>query len=42
MFSVDYPFVVNQDGMDWIKTLQISPDDKAKLLGGNAKKLLRL
>ena len=42
MFSVDYPFVVNRDGMDWIDTLQISPDDKAKLLGGNAKKLLRL
>ena len=42
MFSVDYPYVVNKDGTDWIDTLQISPDDRAKLLGGNAKTLLRL
>jgi 2,3-dihydroxybenzoate decarboxylase len=42
MFSIDYPYVVNKDGMDWIDSLQISPDDRAKLLGGNAKALLRL
>ncbi len=42
MFSVDYPYVVNTDGTDWVSNLQISPDDRAKLLGGTAKKLLRL
>jgi 2,3-dihydroxybenzoate decarboxylase len=42
MFAVDYPYVVNQDGMDWIKQLQLSPDDKRKLVGDNARKLLKL
>jgi predicted TIM-barrel fold metal-dependent hydrolase len=42
MFSVDYPYVVNRDGMNWIEQLQMSPDDKQKLLGGNAKRLLKL
>lgn len=42
MFAVDYPYVVNQDGMDWIKQLQLSPDDKRKLVGENARKLLKL
>ena len=42
MFAIDYPYVVNQDGMNWIDTLQISPDDRAKILGGTAKQLLRL
>ncbi|MBX9739687.1 MAG: amidohydrolase family protein [Beijerinckiaceae bacterium] len=42
MFSVDYPYVVNSDAMGWIETLQISPDDRRKLLGGNAQKLFKL
>jgi 2,3-dihydroxybenzoate decarboxylase len=42
MFAVDYPYVVNQDGMDWIAQLQLSPDDKRKLIGDNARKLLKL
>jgi 2,3-dihydroxybenzoate decarboxylase len=42
MFSVDYPYVLNRDGMNWVEQLQISPDDKAKLVGGNARKLLKL
>ena len=42
MFSVDYPYVVNSDAMDWIASLQISPDDRRKLLGGNAQKLFGL
>ncbi|WP_454631895.1 amidohydrolase family protein [Bradyrhizobium cenepequi] len=42
MFAVDYPYVMNQDGMDWIKQLQLSPDDKRKLVGDNARRLLKL
>lgn len=42
MFAVDYPYVVNQDGMDWIKELQLSIDDKRKLVGDNARRLLKL
>ncbi|MCA1454272.1 amidohydrolase [Bradyrhizobium sp. BRP22] len=42
MFAVDYPYVVNQDGTDWIKQLQLSPDDKRKLVGDNAARLLKL
>jgi 2,3-dihydroxybenzoate decarboxylase len=42
MFSIDYPFVLNGPAMDWVKTLQISDDDRAKFLSGNAKRLLRL
>ena len=42
MFSVDYPYVVNSDAMSWIENLQISPEDRRKLVGGNAQKLLRL
>jgi 2,3-dihydroxybenzoate decarboxylase len=42
LFSVDYPFVANRDGMDWVKTLQISRNELQKLLSGNAKRLLKL
>ena len=42
MFAVDYPFVVNTDGTNWVESLQISQDDKAKLLSANARRLLRL
>jgi predicted TIM-barrel fold metal-dependent hydrolase len=42
MFSVDYPYVANSDGMDWIEKLQLSPGDKSKLVGGNARRLLKL
>jgi predicted TIM-barrel fold metal-dependent hydrolase len=42
MFSVDYPYVANCDGMDWIEKLQLSPGDKSKLVGDNARRLLKL
>lgn len=42
MFAVDYPYVVNSEGMSWIDQLQISPDDKRKLLSSNAANLLKL
>jgi 2,3-dihydroxybenzoate decarboxylase len=42
MFAVDWPFVANKPAIDWVETLQISREDKTKLLSGNAKRLLRL
>ncbi|MBK17959.1 MAG: amidohydrolase [Rhodospirillaceae bacterium] len=42
MFSVDYPFVENQPGRDWAEQLNLSLEDRRKLLNGNVRKLLRL
>jgi 2,3-dihydroxybenzoate decarboxylase len=42
MFSVDYPFVENEPGMKWMETVPLSAEDKEKIYGGNAKRLLRL
>ena len=42
IFAIDWPFVSNKPGMDWLKTLQISRDDMTKMLSGNATRLLKL
>lgn len=42
MFAVDWPFVDNPPAMEWMNTLQISPEDKAKIFSGTAEKLFRL
>ena len=42
IFSVDYPFVMNQPAVDWIPTIPLSQEDKTKILSGNADRLLRL
>ncbi|RPI43065.1 MAG: amidohydrolase [Betaproteobacteria bacterium] len=42
LYSVDWPFVRNMPGTKWIQDLQISNEDKEKILSGNAKRLLRL
>jgi predicted TIM-barrel fold metal-dependent hydrolase len=42
LFSVDYPFVANQPGVDWMEQVPLSPGDKEKILSGNAKKLMRM
>jgi predicted TIM-barrel fold metal-dependent hydrolase len=42
LFSVDYPFVDNAPGTFWMDNLQLSPEDKVKILNGNAKRLLKM
>ena len=42
LYSVDWPFVRNMPGTKWIESLQISNEDRAKILSGNARRLLKL
>ncbi len=42
LFSVDYPYVDSKAGTDWMAGVQMSAVDKGKILGHNAKKLLKL
>tara|TARA_B100000686_G_C16769484_1_gene964102 strand:+ start:357 stop:1316 length:960 start_codon:yes stop_codon:yes gene_type:complete len=42
MFSVDYPFASNDQGVTWMENISLSPDDKRKVLHENAAKLLKL
>jgi 2,3-dihydroxybenzoate decarboxylase len=42
LYSVDYPYVMNPPGTAWMQDLQVAPEDKEKILSGNAKRLLKL
>lgn len=42
MFSIDYPFVMNKPGVEWMEGIRLSPDDKRKILADNAAKLLKM
>jgi len=42
MFSVDYPFVENTLGTQWVDTIPLCDEDKQKLLSGNAKRILKM
>ncbi len=42
LFSVDYPFVLNPPGIRWMQDIPLGPEDRAKILSGNARKLLRI
>jgi 2,3-dihydroxybenzoate decarboxylase len=42
LFSVDYPFVLNPPGMAWMREVPLAPEDRAKILGGNARRLLKI
>jgi len=42
MFSVDWPFVGNRPGVEWLQSAPISSDDRAKIFAGNAQRLLNL
>jgi hypothetical protein len=39
LFSVDYPFSSNRQGLDFLKLLPLSEEDRAKIAHGNADQL---
>jgi len=42
LFSVDYPYVANPPGVRWMEHVPFSTEDRDKILGANARKLLKL
>ncbi len=42
LFAVDWPFVMNAPATEWMATVPLCDADKAKILCGNAKRLLRM
>jgi predicted TIM-barrel fold metal-dependent hydrolase len=42
LFAVDWPFVPNAPAIEWLRSLPLCAEDRAKLLSGNANRLLRL
>ena len=42
LFSIDYPFVLNPPGMKWMQDVPLGAEDRAKILGGNARRLLKM
>ena len=42
IFSVDWPYVMNKPGTDWMHGIPLGEEDRAKILSGNAKRLLKM
>jgi predicted TIM-barrel fold metal-dependent hydrolase len=42
LFAIDWPYVENRPGTEWMERISLNVEDKAKILSGNAKKLLRM
>jgi predicted TIM-barrel fold metal-dependent hydrolase len=43
LFAVDWPFVSDNKGaVDWMAGIPLSDEDKAKILSGNSKRLLKM
>ena len=39
LFAVDWPFVPNGQGADWIRRVRISESDRTRIMSGNAERL---
>jgi predicted TIM-barrel fold metal-dependent hydrolase len=42
LFSVDWPFVENKPGTQWMDNVPLCDEDRMKILNGNARRLLRM
>jgi predicted TIM-barrel fold metal-dependent hydrolase len=42
LFSIDYPFVENSPGTEWMASIPLSSEDRNKILHGNVQRLLKL
>jgi len=42
LFAIDYPFVPNEPGPKWMEKLMLNREDKAKILHGNAERILNI
>ena len=42
LFAVDWPFVQNAQGTKWMESVPLCDEDKAKILSGNTRRLLRM
>ena len=42
LFAVDWPFVANPPATRWMAGVPLCDEDKIKILGGNARRLLRI
>jgi len=42
LFAVDWPYVENRPGTEWMERISLSREDKEKILNGNAKRLLKM
>lgn len=42
LFSVDWPFMPNLAGRQWLDAAPVSTQERALIFGGNARELLKL
>ena len=42
LFSIDWPFVENEPGAEWMEQVHIAEEDRIKILSGNCKALLKM
>jgi 2,3-dihydroxybenzoate decarboxylase len=42
LFAVDWPFVANPPATKWMESVPLCDEDKAKILSGNAKRILKM
>jgi 2,3-dihydroxybenzoate decarboxylase len=42
LFAVDWPFVANKPATEWMGRVPLCAEDRAKILGGNAQRLLKM